>query len=158
MAHNSSKRRIIMKRMLMAITILALSTVLLTNAEAGDRRVGGIILGGGTGAIVGQAIGHNVESTIIGATVGSVAGLLIGNEIQRHHGPVYHPVQTTVYSKSYGDRRYKKIYHPAYRGYRDTCRKFVTIQNGPHQTKRVVTTICNNNYRNHNKDRFRSRF
>ncbi len=147
-----------MKRMLMTITMLALSTVLLTNAEAGDRRVGGLILGGGTGAIVGQAIGHNAESTLIGATVGSVAGLLIGNTIQRPHGPVYHPARATVYSKSYGDRRYDRRHQPAYRGYRDNCRKIVTIKNGHNRTKRVITTICDNNNRPHYKYRLRDRF
>lgn len=136
-----------MKRLLMTITILALSTVLLTNAEAGDRRVGGIILGGGTGAIVGQAIGHNVESTIIGATVGSVAGLIIGNGIQRQNGPAYHPTHYNAYSRGYNDRRYQKMHQPAYRGYRDNCRKVITIKNGRHQTKRMVTTVCKNNYR-----------
>ena len=122
-----------MKRMLMAITMLALSTVLLTNAEAGDRRVGGLLLGGGTGAIV-------------------------SNEIQRQHGPGYHPAQATVYSKSYGDRRYQKTHQPAYRGYRDNCRRIVTIKSDHHRTKRVVTTICDNNYRHHYKYRFRDRF
>ena len=148
-----------MKRMQVAITILVLSTVMLTIAEAGDKRVGGIIVGGGTGAIFGQALGHNAQSTIIGATVGSVAGLLIGNELQRQHEQAYHPVQRTVYSKNYGNRRFDSQQHqPVYGNYRENCRKIVTTKYEHHQTRRVVTTVCRNDqgqqYRNRHNDRF----
>jgi hypothetical protein len=137
-----------MKRIQIAMTILALATVLLTNAEAGDKRVGGIIIGGGTGAIFGQAIGHTTQSTIIGATVGSVAGLLIGNELQRQHAPVYHPTQITVSPNNYGNHRYNSpqpVFRDRHKSYRENCRKIVTIKNDHHRTKRVVTTICENN-------------
>ncbi len=151
-----------MKRMYMAITILMLSTLLLTNAQAGDRRVSGAILGGGTGAIVGQAIGHNVETTIIGATIGGVTGLLIGNELQRHQGPAYHPGQATSYSENHGDRKYHRRHQPVfkkgYRSYRDNCKKIITVKRGHHRSKRVVTTICDNNHRRHYQNRFNGRF
>ncbi len=161
-----------MKRIYLAITILALSTLLLTNAEAGDRRVGGVILGGGTGAIVGHMIGHNAESTIIGATVGGVAGLIIGNELERQRQPVYHPAHVTAHADNYGHRRYDRRHQPVYRDgfrtyqdnrdgfrtYRDNCRKVVTVKRSHHKTKRVVTTICDNNYRHHYKNKFNNRF
>lgn len=154
-----------MKRTLTTITILALATVMISNAQAGDKRVAGMIIGGGTGAIVGQVVGRNAESTIIGATVGGVAGFLIGNELQQQHRPAYHPDHFTVYQQKHGyrgdDRRYRPVighgYQP-YRPYRENCRKIVTIKNGHHQTKRVVTTICDNNYRQRHGNKHNDRF
>jgi transcription initiation factor TFIID subunit TAF12 len=40
----------------------------------------GALIGTGAGAGIGQAIGHNTESTLIGAGVGAGAGYMIGNE------------------------------------------------------------------------------
>jgi uncharacterized protein YcfJ len=40
----------------------------------------GALIGTGAGAGIGQAIGHNTESTLIGAGVGGAAGYMIGNE------------------------------------------------------------------------------
>jgi len=40
----------------------------------------GAAVGAGTGALAGQAIGRNTESTLIGAGVGAAAGYIIGNE------------------------------------------------------------------------------
>jgi uncharacterized protein YcfJ len=40
----------------------------------------GALIGTGAGAGIGQAVGHNTESTLIGAGVGAGAGYMIGNE------------------------------------------------------------------------------
>ena len=40
----------------------------------------GALVGTGAGALAGQAIGHNTQSTLIGAGVGAGAGYMIGNE------------------------------------------------------------------------------
>ena len=40
----------------------------------------GALLGAGIGALAGQAIGHDTESTLIGTAVGAGAGYVIGNE------------------------------------------------------------------------------
>jgi outer membrane lipoprotein SlyB len=40
----------------------------------------GALVGTAAGAGVGQAIGHNTESTLIGAGVGAAGGYMIGNE------------------------------------------------------------------------------
>ena len=147
-----------MKRTQMIITIVALVTLLMNNAQASDKRVNGMIIGGGTGALVGQTIGRNAEATIIGATVGSVTGLLIGNFLERQHRPVYRPSHGTLYQKNYGyqgsERRHRPVIKNDYRSYRNNCRKVVTIKQGPHRTKRVVTTICDSQYRPPHRDRF----
>ena len=48
----------------------------------------------GTGALVGQALGGNTESTLIGAAVGGVAGALIGESMKK---PGY-----CIYKNKYG--------------------------------------------------------
>lgn len=40
----------------------------------------GSLLGAGIGALAGQAIGRDTESTVIGTAVGAGAGYVIGNE------------------------------------------------------------------------------
>lgn len=44
----------------------------------------GALLGGGTGAIVGSAVGHPIAGTLIGAGVGGTGGYLVGHELQNN--------------------------------------------------------------------------
>lgn len=155
-----------MKLTNMIVTTLGLLALIVTNTQAGDRRVGGLIIGGGTGAIVGQAVGRNVESTIVGATIGGVVGLMVGNELQRQHGSVNRQHQVIAHSQRYERRpvhvsrdRYGNFRE--YRRDRDNCKKIITIEKQHHRIKRVVTTVCSphNNYRYKNKypDRYSHR-
>ena len=43
----------------------------------------GLLLGAGTGAIVGAAVHHPVAGTFIGAGVGGVGGYAVGHELQQ---------------------------------------------------------------------------
>jgi hypothetical protein len=160
---------------LAAIVLLALSPA---NGHAGNRQVGGLVLGGGTGAIIGQTIGKDTESTLVGATVGGVLGVIIGNELERNHGSVNHPTQVVAHSQRYDNRRYhSRTPRPVfkdhyrnnhYRGYshdrydRRNCRKIVTVQKGYYGTKRIISTVCGTGprypYKKHNSFRFNDRF
>jgi hypothetical protein len=44
----------------------------------------GALLGAGAGALAGQAIGRNTQSTVIGTAVGAGAGYVIGNETDKN--------------------------------------------------------------------------
>ncbi|GAB6192389.1 glycine zipper domain-containing protein [Desulfocastanea catecholica] len=154
-----------MKPVNMTVAMIALFALSLTNVQAGDKQVGGLILGGGTGAIVGQAVGRNAESTIVGATVGGVVGLLVGTQLERQHGAMPQHSQVLVHSQVYDNHRYNNYRYDNYRydnhrydrrvrpvfrdpprkHYRydrDNCRKVVTIQKGHYGSKRVVSTVC----------------
>ena len=65
------------------VTILIIAAVSLGLAFVcgceSDAQTGALI-GTGAGAGIGQAIGHNTESTLIGGAVGGGAGYMIGNE------------------------------------------------------------------------------
>lgn len=43
----------------------------------------GVLLGAGTGAIIGAAVHHPVAGTFIGAGVGGVGGYAVGRELQQ---------------------------------------------------------------------------
>jgi hypothetical protein len=43
----------------------------------------GTLLGAGAGALAGQAIGRNTQSTVIGTAVGAGAGYIVGNEADK---------------------------------------------------------------------------
>ena len=139
-------------------TILMASIILLSYFSAafgGDRSVNGLIIGGGSGAVVGQAIGRNTESTIIGATVGGVLGYIIGNE-SRHsrrinnnyvtpdHHNRYRPPHRPLIIK---ERHYN---HPRHH---ETCRETITYTRTHGHENRIVSTECWNTgrsaYRSH---------
>src|SRR5579863_8510707 len=43
----------------------------------------GVLLGAGTGAIIGAAVHHPIAGTFIGAGVGGVGGYAVGHELQQ---------------------------------------------------------------------------
>jgi len=162
-----------MKPVSMTIAAIALLALLLTNAHASNRQVGGLIIGGGTGAIVGNAVGKNVESTIIGATVGGVLGYAIGNELDRHHGSVNKHTDVVAHSqrhykrprssfknhnRHYNYRTNRHRDYPIYHPYSGKCRKVITVKKRHNKTKRVVSTACGNSYRDHDRNNNRYRY
>jgi len=70
-----------MQRML----FVTLVTVFMASQAQADQHqsLGGLILGAGGGAIMGQAIGRNTQSTVVGTAVGSVIGYIIGSEMEK---------------------------------------------------------------------------
>ena len=84
-----------MKKLILAATI----TLAATNVHAEQNSIGGLLIGAGGGALMGQAIGQDTESTLIGTAVGSVVGYIIGNEMEKKpavHNRHYHPHSHTV--------------------------------------------------------------
>ena len=93
-------------RAVMAIFFFIFCIATASYANAGDRALAGLAIGGGTGAVIGQAVGQNVESTLLGATVGGAIGLIIGNELGRNH--------VVVHNRYYQPRHHYRpqAYHP----------------------------------------------
>ena len=63
---------------ILMVVVVSLGLAFVGGCES-DAQTGALI-GTAAGAGVGQAIGHNTESTLIGAGVGGGAGYMIGNE------------------------------------------------------------------------------
>ena len=65
-------------------TAIVLSLVALcTGCSQYGGGLNGAAIGGGIGALAGQAIGRDTNSTLIGAGAGALGGLIIGSEIER---------------------------------------------------------------------------
>ena len=63
---------------ILMVVVVGLGLAFVAGCES-DAQTGALI-GTGIGAIAGQAIGGDTESTLIGAGVGAVGGYIIGNE------------------------------------------------------------------------------
>ena len=71
-----------MKKYHIVILTLTLSFFLISCAHYPPDRYNtqvGAAVGAGTGALIGQAIGGNTESTLIGLAAGTILGALVGN-------------------------------------------------------------------------------
>jgi hypothetical protein len=64
--------------------MMVLGLTFVSTARADNQQsINGLVLGAGGGALVGQAIGRNTESTVIGSALGGVVGYIIGSEMDR---------------------------------------------------------------------------
>jgi uncharacterized protein YcfJ len=74
-----------MKRKAMLFVLLPLMVGVLSCAAPRDRynTQKGAAIGAGIGAVAGQAIGRNTESTLLGAGIGTLLGAIIGNAVDQ---------------------------------------------------------------------------
>lgn len=72
-----------MKSLNLAIITALLIATTTQELKAEERGMNGLLLGAGSGALVGQAIGRDAEATLIGTAVGGVLGYMVGNEMDR---------------------------------------------------------------------------
>jgi hypothetical protein len=68
------------KGLLIVLVAAVVSVGLLFTIGCESDAQTGALIGTAAGAGVGQAIGHNTQSTLIGAGVGAAGGYMIGNE------------------------------------------------------------------------------
>ena len=61
-----------------AIIVVLLLAGCATQTEPQRRATNGALIGGGIGALAGQALGGNTESTVVGAAGGALLGAVIG--------------------------------------------------------------------------------
>ena len=77
-----------MKKINLYMLIFA-SAGLITLTGCATKAENGALIGAGTGALLGQAIGGNTGSTVIGAGVGAIAGAAIGENEDRKDAQRY---------------------------------------------------------------------
>ena len=65
------------------LSAIVLSISMLAGVAGCTTTEQGAVVGAAGGALVGQAIGGNTESTLIGAAVGGLTGALIGESMRR---------------------------------------------------------------------------
>ena len=77
-----------MKRYQIVGVTLTLSFLLISCAYYPPDRYNtqrGAVIGAGTGALIGQAIGGNTDSTLIGLAAGTILGALVGNAVDQDY-------------------------------------------------------------------------
>jgi hypothetical protein len=155
-----------MNKIILAMAAILLVSINLPTAQAGDRALNGLLIGGSGGALLGQGIGRNTESTLIGATVGGVLGMIVGNEFDRTQGHYHQPRVSERHVYHHQPRvRERQVYHyrprveerHVYHHYpprgkhhkmysrhqpQEFCTETVIIKEGKHRDKRVIKREC----------------
>ena len=137
-----------MKKIL-ALTVAILSISATAQADQYlriNKGIKGLLLGAGGGALAGQAIGRDTQSTLIGTTIGTLVGYMVGNEMDKN-------------SFQYRDVGYQPRYEPSYRplpsSYRDnhrpapvrhapvaSCREVEMLGTVNGAPEKFITTAC----------------
>lgn len=136
---------------------MILAGTITAQAQAHNQGVNGLVIGAGSGALVGQAIGRDAEATLVGTAVGGMIGYAVGNEIDRGYGrahiaprPVVYgppPSPPSYYQPYYDGRgRYQNDYRPE-----QLCRETVVVRGMYGQYREVITT-CRDRWKD---DRYR---
>ncbi|MEW6427152.1 MAG: glycine zipper domain-containing protein [Thermodesulfobacteriota bacterium] len=122
------------------IVIVMLIAALATGlpAAAGDRATGGLLLGAGSGALIGQAIGRDTEATLLGTAVGGVLGYIVGNEAEKD----YRSGPTHAY------RYDEPVYYEGERGRGECgpCREAEILGTVDGEARTIVATVCRDRY------------
>ncbi len=153
-----------MKQSMLLIFAILFTSICISQAQAKDKAVDGLLIGAGGGAILGQALGRDTESTLIGTAIGGALGYMIGNEQEKYHQPRNHR-RSTVRQHSvrydYRDDRHHNHYrsrnnHRGDRGWRhDNGNQFckqterTIIKHG--RTKTIIKRVCSDNRGRHDR-------
>jgi surface antigen len=131
-----------MKNFILVVIVAIMLICSMETARARNNGVGGLLIGLGSGAVVGHAIAGNAEGAVVGSFIGGTLGVLIGSEMDRAQS-----LQTrTVYRQNgpYHDSRQR---HDRRRSIEDVnatraCReaKIPAEVNG--RAKNVYATVC----------------
>jgi hypothetical protein len=102
----------------------------------------GAAVGAGTGALIGQAIGGNTESTLIGLAAGTIIGALVGNAVDQDYQAARDAAQ---YNKPviYYDKNGRAVEAVPEAGTDPNCRKITKrIWENGELVKETVEEIC----------------
>ncbi len=113
-------------------------------------QVGGVG-GAAAGALIGQAIGHDYESTLIGTALGGFLGYILGNEMDKYDQSQISRVaerevsgQANTWSNPDNGRRMTAVPGPAYTaGNGQLCRPMIIQGTVPGRSPETVrVTVC----------------
>lgn len=142
-----------MRSLKTAIAAVLITGTMAVQAQAQEYGINGLLLGAGSGALVGQAIGRDSEATLIGTAVGGMFGYVVGNEMDKdRNGRIHAAPQPVVYDPPPPPPpRYYDAYRPSHNvrqhhrpRYRTAavCRETVVVREGYRHTREEVTIVC----------------
>jgi hypothetical protein len=115
-----------MRKTIAFLVLLVMTTSLVSCATANHQRYNtqrGAAVGAGVGALAGQAIGRNTESTLIGAAVGTLLGAIVGNAQDQTHAAAREAAATNKRVVYYDDQGGALEAVPGPVNQRTNCRK-----------------------------------
>ncbi|MEA2115845.1 MAG: RT0821/Lpp0805 family surface protein [Thermodesulfobacteriota bacterium] len=138
------------------INILAILSILLliTSCSSVNKGQMGAAGGAAGGALIGQAIGHDTESTLIGAAVGTMLGYIVGNEMDKYDREQLNHVyergvsgQTSSWVNPDKGNQYQVTPQPAYTSANNrVCRKAEVTAIIDGKAEKTYTTACRDDY------------
>ncbi len=141
--------------MLKQFAILACVAVLLGGCLSNYAQQGGAG-GAAAGALLGQAIGRNTESTLLGAAIGGVLGYVVGNEMDKADrqqlNSVYESTPdhtTTAWRNPNTGNEYKVTPERTYvdQNTKQDCREVQILSTIDGKAEKTYTTACRENGR-----------
>ena len=145
----------------MKLSVIVLAAVILltswaNNGYSGQRELHGLLIGAGSGAIIGHALGGDAESTIIGSALGGIVGIAAGSVYAGNYHrpePQYHRQK---HHNGYGDRyqRHYRSYWPSKKYYPD-CRILKKRIHKHGQSYFITKRICNNHEGKHSNRNYK---
>ncbi len=135
------------------LTILSI-LLLITSCSSVNKGQMGAAGGAAGGALIGQAIGHDTESTLIGAAVGTMLGYIVGNEMDKYDREQLNHVyergvsgQTSSWVNPDKGNQYQVTPQPAYTGANNrVCRKAEVTAIIDGKAEKTYTTACRDDY------------
>lgn len=141
-----------MKTFKLIITALLITGTLAVQVKAQEYGINGLLMGAGSGALVGQAIGRDTEATLIGTAVGGMLGYMVGNEMDKNGylgtpgsvQHVYYPppppqVLYPVFKQPHGYRDRDRYWHGRHG---KICREYVVVEGHHGHYREVVKIVC----------------
>jgi surface antigen len=137
-----------MKKMKIIAVLPAL--FLLSSCMMANKAQMGGAGGAAGGALLGQAIGHDTQSTLLGAAIGGMLGYVIGNEMDKYDRQMLNNVyestpsgQTTSWVNPDHGNQYQVTPQPAYTGSNNQqCRKAEILAVIDGRTEKTYSTAC----------------
>lgn len=136
------------------VALLMIALTLSSCANPSSKGQQGAVIGGASGALIGQAIGRNTEATLIGVAIGTMLGYIVGNEMDKYdrrelnHAYEYGPSgQATTWQNPDNYNTYQVIPQPAYtqpQSPQTPCRRAEILATIDGKTERTYTTACRN--------------
>jgi hypothetical protein len=131
-----------MKNFLLVVVLTMALICPMETAKAQNNGVGGLLMGLGSGALVGHAIAGDAEGAMVGSFIGGALGMLIGSEMDRAQSvqtrTVYRQAEPCYDSRRQHDRGWSTEDVSAARACREA--KVLAEVNG--RAKNVYATVC----------------
>lgn len=149
-----------MKQFSSLALILLVTLIWIRNGNTADRAVKGLLIGAGSGAIIGHVAGQTPESVLIGSAVGGAIGYAIGKEQDRPPRVVVHdsyrPVVRHDRTPAWHYDRSRPSFRDDHRRWDRNCRESVSYRKHHGSVTRIVKTVCDRPY-HQDWDRYRYR-